>query len=1153
METVTKPHAITRHWWLLLAISLLSATSSWAQDWPEVAQSANRPCYLIGNWRGLALKNADVQVFIGKPSEPQNYTPYYNAEGINQWTTDAHGILCLGRQPSIPEGQTLLVVQDDLLGGLLNPAIPVILLNEDIDVDIALSESKEDDLLSVNISGWLPVRVALSESLLAAGEVELLVRSADLLFSNEIDPAGDMVKPEQTIQLTIPPEDPDELFYITPASKDYPFDAEGRYTAQIEIEVYRLGQTPVNGRMAKTYGRDVYATNQTEPIATANETVTLTANYVLYRGANVGAGLLYEQAAQGKVTPKSWGHPAAHASPVRHHSTGTNESIFTSWSLNYNVAAKFAVVPFDIPGAAPSANQGVILTREVPADLIMKSPSSFSSEQEVLQIGPLTADAVAPVRLEDFERNPADVMVESVQDGRVDEIRARLDALPQGMRWQSLPLDQNTCYFIAEETGTLLPGTTIAAWQVAPDGTETPLLHNNQNSWPVNEFGYVCFNTGGLAEGQTIKIEAQYYNNTYQGIATHNYPIVFLNNNPRHIYPVHVLPGNAAKEYRNIKGLKPILFGAKVTNGNRDAQGTAIENPYMPKDEMMGYVQELRLMLDGTVLPINGNIPEDDFDYIPNPYQQNEFYSSFTPPDYGTYVFTPEVTLTNGVVVQDPKPLKVVVVPLPGQAGLTGGIGVIGINGGTGVRTASGSSSLSLGLLAQPANFTFDTARHLNNGQGLAAKSGTIHVPLHTLSSIGTITATGSNPDHTTFELPFHYAYATAGRAGTLTTANRQAFQGNVIATPTALVSYDYPVITAGLPQAAQRVSYVVSGHQQSGDMQGVLQFTYRDTLSQAELNAVTAYRWQQGTATWQAQPGSLVVNANNQTIALPITAGGTYALFTEAPPRNPRLALSLTAGVAQTGGMQLVATPAMGNLPPHYVQFYANGVLVGTDYAAPFELAWQPPAAGQYTFEALPWHSQSPGSPAWATYDYTSQANPCPATNTVTAVAGPALYRSQQLTTASGFTLAAGQALQLQSASKVVLKPGFHARTGSFVQAYLATCNDQPLLRVSESQASTAALPTGQAQPSSYLQTLVYPNPYQGTINITYEVPAPGQLTIQLFSMEGALLKTLARRQLAGPATGTVPLNLEVYPNQLMVLVVQHPTGTQTHKIIRQ
>ncbi len=1150
LNPTIKPRAkqLVKHAALIWLLALCTVPAL-AQDWPDVAQSTDRPCYLLGNFRGLAMKNQEFQVYIGKPKEPQNFTPFFNEAGVNLWTTDEFGVLCLGRQPVVPDDQMLLVVQDGLIGGLFHPSIPVILVNEEVEIDVALSDLKGDDILSTSTGGWLPARVTLSESLLEAGQVEVIIQSADLLFSNEIDPAGEMIEPAQNIKVVIVPEDPDEVFYIKPAGTDYPYDADRHYAAQLQIDVYRAGQAPANGRKGQ-----VYATNQSAPIATGTETVTLTYNYVLYRGANIGANYLFEQAAQGKATPKRWGQPEAHASAVRHHSLGTNQSIFTSWSLSYNVAAKFAVIPREIPGQPLSASQGVILTKEVTANYIMKSPSTISSEQEVLQIGPVTADAITFVQLDDFERNPIDVMRESVTDGRAEDIKARIDALPQGMRWYALPEQESTCYFVAEETGDLLPSTTIAAWQVAPDGTETPILNNGENAWTVNEYGYVCFNMYGLAAGLTIKIEALYANTIFQGFGTHDYPIIFLNNNPLHLYPAHLVPGQGS-EYHTKRGLKPFYIMAKVKNGVRNASGELLDRFIIPRDELMSHVQQVRLMVNGSEVPFNANIPEDDFNYIPNPYQSNEFTALFTPPGYGTYVFTPELTLTNGVVVKDPKPVNIVVIPQGNQAGLTGGVGVVGIGGGTGARTTTGASSLHLAMVAQPASFTFDTAEHVNTGQGLAIIDGAIHVPLQDLSSRGAILATGSNPDSTTFELPFHYAYDATAQAEALTTPNRQTLTNISATSPVSLVSYDYTVIRTGLPTQANRISRVVSCHQQAGTLQGTLQLTYTDTLSQAELNAIHAYRWHTPTSTWQPVSGGLVVNTNTHQVALPIGQGGTYALFTEAPKRYPTLAVDLSVSAANGQTVQLAAQP-VGNLPPNYVQFYANGVLVGTDYTAPFQWAWQPPASGQYTFEAIPWHSQRPGTPAIAEFTHIRivEAGVCPETIAVTSFEVDTLYRSVQQTTASALVVPAWQSLQLQSAGKVVLKPGFHAVRRSRVLAALVTCQGHPLRRMGEDQANTAAAPpTSQAMPGSPLQTSVYPNPYLSTINIEYNVPAPGQLTIQLYSMEGTLLKTVVSHELLAPTMGTVPVNLEAYPNQLMLLVVQHPAGTQVHKIIRR
>ena len=110
-------------------------SASYAQDWPATDPAA-RPCYLVGNFRGFALKNTEnLQVYKGVAlSSPTTWTPVLNTAGSNAWSTDNHGALCIGQALNLEANQTVVVVNQAEAGFLSNPLIPIILLSEEVDI-----------------------------------------------------------------------------------------------------------------------------------------------------------------------------------------------------------------------------------------------------------------------------------------------------------------------------------------------------------------------------------------------------------------------------------------------------------------------------------------------------------------------------------------------------------------------------------------------------------------------------------------------------------------------------------------------------------------------------------------------------------------------------------------------------------------------------------------------------------------------------------------------------------------------------------------------------------------------------------------------------------------------------------------------------------
>ncbi|MBD2768276.1 hypothetical protein IC235_10265, partial [Hymenobacter sp. BT664] len=336
--------------------------------------------------------------------------------------------------------------------------------------------------------------------------------------------------------------------------------------------------------------------------------------------------------------------------PARHHSSVSNFSIFTSWSLSYAVAAKFAVDAFYVPPGQQLTEEGVIMQLEIDPEFTVKSPNNILSEQEVFVIGPIQATGVEEVKRSDFNIPPATII--SYRD-----LQALLNAIPYGEKWPAMP-SATPCLFVAEKWGDLLINQSgIQAFLVA-GGAETPLLNGGVNSWSTDAYGIICFNLGRpLAANERIKVVAPHQNRSYEGSSTAKYPILYLNNNPHNIVVRHHAPTFWDKEnYPVPDGLnKEFELGALVEISPEDVYGNDLDVDPQDKSKIIENLDRVELLLDGVVVPLWRNIAASrQVDPI-----ENGFYTTWTPTENRTYVFKPRAYLKDGTVLEDHKPLNI--------------------------------------------------------------------------------------------------------------------------------------------------------------------------------------------------------------------------------------------------------------------------------------------------------------------------------------------------------------------------------------------------------------------------------------------------------------------------------------------------------------
>jgi len=516
------------------------------------------------------------------------------------------------------------------------------------------SEAKDDN---VTVGGTLPGQVEITNP---RGELELSSPNNNLLFSTKILANGELDNPRAPLRLPLTATDRIVRFFVTPVTQNYTYDAEHNVKANVAAKIYEAATA---ARLASPDQSTAAATTSSggNVVASGTQTANITNQILLFRGVNVLSNL-HAEATRGRVTARGWGLVGSHASPMRHHITGTNFSIFTSWSLEYAAAAKFAVKPFFAPAGQPAdqIEQGVIMQIRLDPAKTVKSPNLVLDEQEVLLIGAIQATGVQPVKRTDFFNDPTFYSLDNA--GKVKAM-GRLRGVFHGDQWPSMPpATTRPCLFVGEKWGDLLRNqngiTSLEAYLVS-GGVETPLLNAaGVNSWSTDEKGLLCLNLNrDLAATERVKVRATYQNKRFEGTSTARHPVIYLNNNPHNLVIAHQAPAGPLRENfsaPNGPG-QPMELGALVEQSEVDVYGNRFNIDPFALSPVAANLDSVQLRVDGTRVPLWVGIAPD---------RQNAaidfgFYTTWRPPSNRSYVFTPRAYLKDGTVLEDHKPLNI--------------------------------------------------------------------------------------------------------------------------------------------------------------------------------------------------------------------------------------------------------------------------------------------------------------------------------------------------------------------------------------------------------------------------------------------------------------------------------------------------------------
>ncbi|MEI6410968.1 MAG: reprolysin-like metallopeptidase [Bacteroidota bacterium] len=160
-----------------------------------------------------------------------------------------------------------------------------------------------------------------------------------------------------------------------------------------------------------------------------------------------------------------------------------------------------------------------------------------------------------------------------------------------------------------------------------------------------------------------------------------------------------------------------------------------------------------------------------------------------------------------------------------------------------------------------------------------------------------------------------------------------------------------------------------------------------------------------------------------------------------------------------------------------------------------------------------------------------------CPLNMTVTDNPASGVYRVREtLQTAGTVTILPGTTARFYAGEKITLKPGFWAKHGSDFQAKIKPCDACTAPKPAEKLATQENpkvyfydLPANERSSlssDSPLKMTAFPNPFDQTFNICFELPEAGKVEIQLMDLAGRNIQTVYQSAHLEAGVYQIPVN---------------------------
>lgn len=172
--------------------------------------------------------------------------------------------------------------------------------------------------------------------------------------------------------------------------------------------------------------------------------------------------------------------------------------------------------------------------------------------------------------------------------------------------------------------------------------------------------------------------------------------------------------------------------------------------------------------------------------------------------------------------------------------------------------------------------------------------------------------------------------------------------------------------------------------------------------------------------------------------------------------------------------------------------------------------------------------------------------------------------YAGELSINASG-TIETGDSVGFKAGETIALAPGFHAKTGSSFRAKIEGCipgsgqppvqaeNENEFLQV-ETDGVTGA--SNRAQPSSGneegLTFQVFPNPFQRTVHLSFFLPEPGPVSLELQAASGLPLPFLLKEKWMEAGTHELTMDGAGLPAGIYIIYLKTEKEIQVSRILK-
>jgi hypothetical protein len=172
---------------------------------------------------------------------------------------------------------------------------------------------------------------------------------------------------------------------------------------------------------------------------------------------------------------------------------------------------------------------------------------------------------------------------------------------------------------------------------------------------------------------------------------------------------------------------------------------------------------------------------------------------------------------------------------------------------------------------------------------------------------------------------------------------------------------------------------------------------------------------------------------------------------------------------------------------------------------------------------------------------DYFTLLNTCVPNLNISGFVTPGIYMAEDFIVSDGI-IQAGRKVIYHAGDYIQLKPGFHARRGGDFWALIEECGIGPV--ISDRQREDAIQTGG-------LSLQCRPNPVVQHLQVAYELPADGDVTLCVRDLQGRLVEQITVNEWRSAGRYQTELNAGHYPTGIYLLCIQTERHAQSERFL--